>query len=159
MLTELTEQSVSWTTICCYDVNKILALFINRNFIHPLDVIIRERNSVHNFPRLFFSIPFNIPPKRTLKLHSHEYKIAEAWLGHSPRTANFTKIRPVRAEMFLADGWTDRRRDIHDEGSRLKKSNNMQQYADTYLLLNYSTCFGRPSRPSSGVHKIGVAAR
>jgi len=29
----------------------------------------------------------------------------------------------------------------------------MQQYADIYLLLNYSTCFWRPSRPSSGVHK------
>ena len=34
----------------------------------------------------------------------------------------------------------------------------MQQYADIYLLLNYSTCFGRPSRPSSGVHKTAVAA-
>jgi len=34
----------------------------------------------------------------------------------------------------------------------------MQQYADIYLLLNYSTCFGRPSRPSSGVHKSIVAA-
>jgi len=33
----------------------------------------------------------------------------------------------------------------------------MQQYADVYLLLNYSTCFGRPSRPSSGVHKTVVA--
>jgi len=33
----------------------------------------------------------------------------------------------------------------------------MQQYADIYLLLNYSTCFGRPSRPS-GVHKTVVAA-
>ena len=42
--------------------------------------------------------------------------------------------------------------------SRLKKSNKMQQYADIYLLLNYSTCFGRPLRPSSGVHKIVVAA-
>ena len=41
---------------------------------------------------------------------------------------------------------------------RLKKSNEMQQYADIYLLLNYSTCFGRPSLPSSGVHKIVVAA-
>jgi len=37
--------------------------------------------------------------------------------------------------------------------SRLKKSNEMRQYADIYLLLIYSTCFGRPSRPSSGVHK------
>jgi hypothetical protein len=43
--------------------------------------------------------------------------------------------------------------------NRLKKSNQMQQYADIYLLLNYSTCFGRPSRPSSGVHKtVGAAS-
>jgi len=34
----------------------------------------------------------------------------------------------------------------------------MQQYADIYLLLNYSTCFGRPSRKSSGVHEIVVTA-
>jgi len=34
----------------------------------------------------------------------------------------------------------------------------VQQYADIYLLLNYCTCFGRPSRPSSGVHKTVVAA-
>ena len=34
----------------------------------------------------------------------------------------------------------------------------MQQYADIYLLLNYSTCFGCPLRPSSGVHKTVVAA-
>jgi len=42
--------------------------------------------------------------------------------------------------------------------SRLKKSNKMQQYADIYLLLNYSTYFGRPLRPSQGVHKPVVAA-
>jgi len=42
--------------------------------------------------------------------------------------------------------------------SRLRKSNEMQQYADIYLLLNYCTCFGRPSRPSSGVHRTVVAA-
>ena len=43
--------------------------------------------------------------------------------------------------------------------SGLKKSNKMQQkYADIYLLLNYSTCFGRASRPSSGVHKTVFAA-
>jgi len=34
----------------------------------------------------------------------------------------------------------------------------MQKYADIYLLLNYSTCFRRPSRPSSGEHKTVVAA-
>ena len=42
--------------------------------------------------------------------------------------------------------------------SKLKKSNKMQLYADIYLLLNYSTCFGSPSRPSSGVHKTVLAA-
>jgi len=34
----------------------------------------------------------------------------------------------------------------------------MHLYADIYLLLNYSTCFGRPSHPSSGVHKTVVVA-
>jgi len=34
----------------------------------------------------------------------------------------------------------------------------MQLYADIYLLLNYSTRFGRLSRPSSGVHKTVFAA-
>ena len=42
--------------------------------------------------------------------------------------------------------------------SRLKKPNETQQYAVIYLLLNYCTCFGRPSRPSSAVHKAAVAA-
>ena len=42
--------------------------------------------------------------------------------------------------------------------SRLKKSNEMQEYPDIYLLLNYCTCFGRPSRPSSEVHQTVVAA-
>ena len=39
----------------------------------------------------------------------------------------------------------------------LIKSNKMQLYVDIYLLLIYSTCFGCPSRPSSGVHKTVVA--
>jgi hypothetical protein len=34
----------------------------------------------------------------------------------------------------------------------------MQYYADIYLPLNYSTCFGLPSNPSSGVEKTAVAA-
>jgi len=34
----------------------------------------------------------------------------------------------------------------------------MQQYADIYLLLNYSAYFGRQLRPSTGVHKTVVAA-
>ena len=34
----------------------------------------------------------------------------------------------------------------------------MQQYAGIYLLQNYSTYFGCPSHPSSGVDKIVTAA-
>jgi len=34
----------------------------------------------------------------------------------------------------------------------------MQQYAGIYLLKNYSTCFGRPSHPSSGVHEVVTGA-
>jgi hypothetical protein len=37
--------------------------------------------------------------------------------------------------------------------SILIRSNKMQQHADIYLMLNYSTCFGCPSHPSSVVHK------
>jgi len=49
-------------------------------------------------------------------------------------------------------------RDSVHRKSRLKKSNKMQQYVDIYLLLNYCTCFGRASRPSSGINKTAVAA-
>jgi len=34
----------------------------------------------------------------------------------------------------------------------------MQHYAGIYLLQIYSTCFGRPSHPSSGVHETVTAA-
>ena len=34
----------------------------------------------------------------------------------------------------------------------------MQQYAGIYLLQNYSTCFGCPLHPSSGVRKTVTAA-
>ena len=40
----------------------------------------------------------------------------------------------------------------------LIRSNKMQQYAGIYLLQNHSTCFGCPSHPSSGVHKILTTA-
>jgi len=40
----------------------------------------------------------------------------------------------------------------------LIRSNYMQQYAGIYLLHMYSTCFGCPSHPSSGVHKTVTAA-
>ena len=41
----------------------------------------------------------------------------------------------------------------------LIRSNKVQQYAGIYLLqIIYSTCFGRPAHPSSGVHKTVTAA-
>ena len=40
----------------------------------------------------------------------------------------------------------------------LKKFNKIQQYEDIYLMLNYSTSFGRPSCPLTRVHKAVVAA-
>jgi len=47
---------------------------------------------------------------------------------------------------------------LNIQDSWLKKYEKKQQYADIYLLLNYSTCFGRPSFPSSGVHITVIAA-
>jgi len=41
--------------------------------------------------------------------------------------------------------------------SRLNTPNKMQQYAHIYLQLNYSTYYGCPSRPSSGVHKTSCS--
>ena len=41
--------------------------------------------------------------------------------------------------------------------SVLIRSNKMKQYAGIYLLQVYSTCFGRPTRPSSGVQKSVTA--
>ena len=61
------------------------------------------------------------------------------------------KVRKIKYSKFYIHGSMHR-------NSRLKNSNKMQQYADIYLLLNYCTCFGRPLRPSSGVHKTVVAA-
>jgi hypothetical protein len=58
----------------------------------------------------------------------------------------------------LADVPGGKNRTGNPQATRLKKFNEMQQYADIYLLLNFPTCFGRPSRPSSGVHKTVVAA-
>ena len=39
----------------------------------------------------------------------------------------------------------------------LIRSNEIQRYAGVYLLQNYSTCFGCPSHPSSGVHQTVTA--
>ena len=47
---------------------------------------------------------------------------------------------------------------LTSSGYSLKKSKEVQQYVDIYLLLNYSKCFGLPLHPSSGVHKTVSAA-
>ena len=61
-------------------------------------------------------------------------------------------------EMFTSSGKMTIVQCIRLAIYRMKKSNEMQQYEDIYLLLNYSTYFGRPSHPSSEVHKTVVAA-
>jgi len=43
------------------------------------------------------------------------------------------------------------------EVSVLIRSNKIQQHAGNYLLQVYSTCFGPPTRPSSGVQKTVTA--
>jgi hypothetical protein len=35
----------------------------------------------------------------------------------NPQTSNVMKIRPVKAELFLVDGWTDGQTDRHDEAT------------------------------------------
>ena len=47
---------------------------------------------------------------------------------------------------------------IHCRECVLISSNKMEQYVGIYLPQVYSTCFGRPSRPSSGVQKTVTAA-
>ena len=54
-------------------------------------------------------------------------------------------------------------REFYIHGSVLRdsvliRSKKMQQYAGIYLLQVYSTCFERPSCPSSGAQKTVTAA-
>jgi hypothetical protein len=46
---------------------------------------------------------------------------------------------------------------VHRDSESIR-SNKIQRYAGIYLLQVYSRCFGRPSRPSSGVQKTVTAA-
>ena len=61
-----------------------------------------------------------------------------------------SKLQTEGAEFYIHDS-------VHRD-SVLISSNKMQQYVGIYLLQVYSTCFGRPSRPSSGVQKTVTAA-
>jgi len=85
------------------------------------------------------------------------HKLELGWmfkLGPALHLRNVTRMRNPKHRNIL---FFYIHSSVH-RNSRLKKSSEMQQYADIYLPLNYSTCFGRPSRPSSGVHKTEVAA-
>ena len=59
---------------------------------------------------------------------------------------------PVVADIYLV------KLNINATSSELIRSNKMRKYAGIYLLQVYFTCFGRPSRPTSGVHKTVTAA-
>ena len=93
----------------------------------------------HILPSLIFSCSFSMPP------------------GKCRGTAITTQSLPVKPFVAILYLYLVSKTCTPRKEYRLKKSNKMQLYADIYLLLNYSTCFGSPSRPSS-VHKTVVAA-
>ena len=88
--------------------------------------------------------------KSVVKCRKVQWNIVKYSESHSNRMSNIIwRYIITRIFFFYIHGF------VH-HNFRLKKSNKMQQYADIYLLLNYSTCFGHPSRLSSGVHKTIV---
>jgi len=119
------EQNVSFI---CFTFLLILIVFLFFGRGHPIVFKLQYKNEIkfvlwHNY--LFI-----------LLLH---WLLLSAWLGHH-QASTYKNLKMLVRIVWLVN-------------LRLKKSNEMQQYADIYLLLNYSTCFGRPSRPSSAVHK------
>jgi len=83
-------------------------------------------------------------------IHGHE------WMEQTIQLCNLVLrwvklgLRSLILRLFYIRGSVHR-------NSILIRSNKMQQYAGIYLLQNYSTCFGRQSHPSSGVHKTVTA--
>ena len=86
---------------------------------------------------------------------SHVPYMAAGWRGRSMlrniRGLNLAEIKlttvHVTVGKLLQQKFTFYIRGSVHRNSRMKKSNEMQQYADMYLLLNYFACFGRLSAP------------
>ena len=90
--------------------------------------------------------------------YSHSrYSEVRNWIGRRLRQETSQKCRCLLTENVSKVERERKLKTVYVQNAQLKKSNEMQQYAYIYLLLNYSTYFGRPSRPSSGVHKTVVA--
>jgi len=91
-------------------------------------------------------------------LYDWSVKVAASPPGHRPEMPNKLTQPSVIAEFLESLQYQKCYifSSVH-RNSTLKKSNKKRLYAGIYLQLNYSTCFGRPSRPS-GVHKTVVAA-
>jgi len=80
------------------------------------------------------------------------------YLEYGDRYSILVKLWTVGLSCVSFDEWNFQIRDMNYVRPILIRSNKMQQCAGIYLLQNYSTCFGCPSHPSSGVHKTVTAA-
>jgi len=84
----------------------------------------------------------------------HKYFTKRLFFRHFLREDEMESLMgPLYQSLYLV-GWAVYRifyvhGSVHRD-SILIRSNKMQQYAGTYLQQVYSTCFGRPLRPSSG---------
>jgi len=121
--------------------------------INDASVIVACRNRRLSF-RFSFSVRYldNVPNVNTDNRCETASRTSYAanYLYRLSNSREFVPLSNITRKFYIHDS-------VH-RNSRLKKSNEMQQNADIYLLLNYCTCFGRPSRPSSGVNKTIVAA-
>jgi len=127
-----------------------------------------QHTHIHNdFDGLTWSMALPVPilAKLTCTL-PHFYQLSNTEL-HSNRkinveSTNRNSLVPVRKVPLVLPRHhrCSRSSDFYENPfhSILIRSNEMLQYAGIYLLQNYSTCFGCPSHPSSGVHKIITAA-
>ena len=162
----LTYLLTSWSSVL---LEKLTGFSYSRNYPHFMEPEVFYRSNmcpstapilsqivpVHILTSHFLKIHLNIilPPKPVspklslfLRLHNQNLYTPLLYVPFSYRTQTPCVGKQMLACQYELEPW------------RLKKSKEMQQYAGIYLLLNYSTCFGRPSRPSSGVHKPVIAA-
>ena len=91
----------------------------------------------------------NAPRHSTKSQRTRIFVLFQFWQSFKENEIDFKECHPVFYSYIHGS--------VHRD-SILIRSNKMQQYSGIYLLQNYSTCFGCPSHPSSGVHKTVTVA-
>jgi hypothetical protein len=66
-----------------------------------------EKSQISNFMELLFEKSSNIKFHGTAFRKILKYQISWNCFSKNPQISNFMEIRPVGAELFHADGWTD----------------------------------------------------